>query len=59
MPELFSNGKLKARHFHATIRFINNLGILNDGGVLNGVYKDIYFPELQLKLNTLVPMSLS
>ena len=59
MSELISNDKVKAHHFHATIRFIDNLGILKDGGIFNDVYKGIDSPELQLKLNTLVPMPLS
>ena len=59
MSELISNDKVKTHHFHATERFIDDLGTLNDGGVFNDVYKDIYPPELQLNLNTLVPMPLS
>ena len=44
MSELISNDKVKACHFHATKRFIDDLGIFND------VYKDIYTPVLQLKV---------
>ena len=50
MSELISSDKVKACHFHATKRFIYDLGTLNDGGVFNDVYKDIYPPELQLKV---------
>ena len=50
MSELISNDKVKACHFHATKRFIDDLGTLNDGGVFNDIYKDIYPPELQLKV---------
>ena len=52
MSELISNDKVKACHFHATKRFIDDLGILNHGGggVFNDVYKDIYTPVLQLKV---------
>ena len=57
--ELISNDKVKARHFQATKRFIDDLGTLNDGGVFNDVYKDIYPHESQLKVNTVVPMLLS
>ena len=39
MSELISNDKVKARHFHATKRFIGDLGTLNDGGVFNDLYK--------------------
>ena len=35
--------------FHATKAFIDNLGILNDRGLFNDVYKDMYRSELQLK----------
>ena len=50
MSELISNDKVKARHFHATKRFIDDLGTLNGDRVFNDVYKDIYPPELQLKV---------
>ena len=50
MPELISNDKVKAHHFHATKRFIDDLGTLNDEGIFNDVYKNIYPPELQLKV---------
>ena len=50
MSQLISNGKVKARHFHARKRFIDDLGTLNDGGVFNDVYKKICPPELQLKV---------
>ena len=42
--------KVKARHFYATKRFIDNFGALNDGGAFADVYKDIHPPELQLKV---------
>ena len=48
-PELISNDKVKACHFHATKHFIEDIGTLNDGGVFN-VYKYIYPPEFQLKV---------
>ena len=40
MFELISNDKVKKRHFHATERYIDDLGTLNDRGVFNDVYKD-------------------
>ena len=49
MSELISNDKVKACHFHAAKRFIDDLGTLNGERVFNDVYKDIYPPELQLK----------
>ena len=45
----YSNDRVKARHFYATKCFIDDLGTLNDGGVFN-IYRDIYPPELQLKV---------
>ena len=50
MSELISNDKVKVRNFHATKRVIDDFGTLNDGGIFNDVYKDIYSPELQLKV---------
>ena len=50
MAEVISNDKVKAHDFHATKRFIDDLGTSNDGGVLNDAYKDIYPPKLQLKV---------
>ena len=50
ISELISNDKVKAHYFHATKHFIDDLGTLNDGGVFNDVYKDIYPPDLQLKV---------
>ena len=40
----------KARHFHSTYRFIDDLCALNDGGEFGKVFKDIYPEELELKL---------
>ena len=54
MSELISNDKVKARHFHATKRFIDDVGTLNDRSAFNDVYKDIYPPELQLKVEYFV-----
>ena len=50
MPELISIGKIQARHFHASKHFIDDLDTLNDGGVFNDIYKDIYPTVLQLKV---------
>ena len=50
MSKLISNEKVKERHFHATKRFIDDLGTLNDGGAFNDVCKDVYPSELQLKV---------
>ena len=50
MSELVSNDKVKAPHLHATKPFIDDLDTFNDGSVFNDVYKDMYTPELQLKV---------
>ena len=42
----YSNDKLRAHHFYATKRFIDDLGTLIDGGVFNDFHKGIYPPEL-------------
>ena len=41
---------MKARHFHSTKRFIDDLCALNDGGEFGKVHKDIYPNELELKV---------
>ena len=50
MSNLISLDKVKARHFHSTKRFIDDLCALNDGGEFGRVYKDIYPSELELKV---------
>ena len=50
MSELIVLDKVKARHFHSTKRFIDDLCALNDGGEFGRVYKDIYPSELELKI---------
>ncbi len=50
MTELISSDKKKARHFHSTKRFIDDLCAINDGGLFGNVYKEIYPEELELKL---------
>ena len=41
---------VKARHFHSTKRFIDDLCAINDGGEFGRVFKDIYPEELELKI---------
>ena len=41
---------MKARHFHSTKRFIDDISALNDRGEFGRVYKDIYPNELELKV---------
>ena len=48
--ELILKDKNKARHFHATKHFVDDLGTLNDGSVFSDVYNGVYPPKLQLKV---------
>ena len=41
---------VKARHFHSTKRFIDDLCAINDGNEFGKVYRNIYPEELELKL---------
>lgn len=50
MADLISSDKRKARHFHSTKRFIDDLCAINDGNLFGEIYKDIYPEELELKL---------
>ena len=50
ISKLIQTDRVKARHFHATKRFIDDLDAINDGGEFGRVYGDIYPPELELKL---------
>ena len=50
MTDLILEDKIKARHFHSTRRFIENLCVINDGDCFGRVYKNIYPEELELKL---------
>ena len=49
MTELIDRDKAAARHFHSTKRFIEDLCALNDGGLFERVFRDIYPEELELK----------
>ena len=50
MSKIIASDKVKARHFHSTNRFIDDLCTLNDGGEFGRSYRDIYPDELDLKL---------
>ena len=50
VTQLISEDKIKARHFHSTKRFIDDLCALNDGNLFERVYRDIYPDELELKI---------
>ena len=50
MSDLISTDTCRARHFHSTKRFIDDLVTLNDGGLFGKVFREIYPPELDLKL---------
>ena len=41
---------MKARHFHSTKRFIDDLCAINDGGEFGRVFMNIYPEELELKV---------
>ena len=49
MTDLIDKDKVAARHFHSTKRFIDDLCALNDGGLFEKVYRNIYPDELELK----------
>ena len=50
IEHLIENDKIKARHFHGTKRFIDDLCAINDGGEFGKSYRDIYPEELELKV---------
>ena len=50
MTDLISTDKVKARHFHSTKRFIDDLCAINDGNLFGRIYSDIYPEELELKV---------
>ena len=50
MTDLISSNRMKARHFHSTKRFIDDLCAINDGNMFGEIYKEIYPEELELKL---------
>jgi len=50
ISKLISSNPVKARFFHSTKRFIDDLSAINDGFEFEKVYKDIYPEELELKL---------
>ena len=50
IKQLIKEDKVKAKHFHSTFRFIDDLCAINDGGEFGKVFKDIYPDELELKV---------
>ena len=50
MSSLISSDKIKARHFHSTKRFIDDLCAINDSSEFEKSTCDIYSKELQLKV---------
>ena len=50
ISNLISTDRIKARHFHSTKRFIDDLCTMNDGGIFETIYREIYPPELDLKI---------
>ena len=49
ISSLISSDKVKARHFHSTKRFIDDLYSINDGREFGKSFSDIYPTELELK----------
>ena len=50
MKQLIQSDKVKARHYHGTNRFIDDLCAINDGDEFGRSHKDIYPEELELKV---------
>ena len=50
MTSTIETDKVKARHFHSTKRFIDDLVAINDGNMFRSVFKEIYPEELELKI---------
>ena len=50
IENLIKEDKVKARYFHSTKRFIDDLCALNDGNLFERMYRDIYPEELELKM---------
>ena len=50
IKDLIRTNRVKAKHFHSTFRFIDDLCAINDGGEFGRVYNDIYPEELELKV---------
>lgn len=50
IKQLIKGDRVKAKHFHSTFRFIDDLCAINDGGEFGRVFKDIYPDELELKV---------
>ena len=50
MKNIIITDKIQARSYHAAKRFIDDIALINDGGNFTKYYKDIYPPELELKL---------
>ena len=49
MTNVIGNDRLRAKRFHATRRFIDDLCGINDGGEFGRSHPDIYPNELELK----------
>ena len=50
ITNMMSTNPIKARYFHSTKRFIDDLCAVNDSGEFGRVFKDIYPDELELKV---------
>ena len=52
MKKIIKNDKVQARSYHGARRFIDDVALINDGGNFSKFYKEIYPPELELKLES-------
>jgi len=50
IKNLIKNNRIKAKHFHSTFRFIDDLCAINDGAEFSRVFKEIYPDELVLEV---------
>ena len=50
IKNLIKNNRIKAKHFHSTFRFIDDLCAINDGAEFSRVFKEIYPDELELEV---------
>ena len=56
MTEFMSNNKTKARHFHSTKPFMDDLGAVNEVDKYKGNYIEIYLKETELMLEHQSPL---
>ena len=57
MSLLIYSDKIKARHFHSTKSFIDDLSTINDGGEFGRSICDIYLKELEINIEYLADLT--